>query len=395
MKPLISLLGVALSATLIYGNTLQSGIAQAIPQNQPVTVQTRTRTIQKASPVKPAPVKTVAKKETPSVTLIDSSQSQNTQAVDSSDKQEVTLIESDQTEISADRNNAPLTQQAQSQPTEAVQPASVAKQYSGQTISLQPLFEEQPIYLIEDLAPASQTLAKEVEQKVEQGTQQIVLDDPDSQVDLSGSDADAFFKDLSLAIRNEMFPNSAKLESSYGIWNNRMDYLNLFSNYSQNSGSLISVTINEESLAYFRQAEQQAIQLLQGGELNSFIQQMTEGFDSATTQKEAFEVLAQRIQAYFTYDESYQGATIARCIQDHRIVCEGYARILKMLCEEIGIPCSYVEGYAGNLHAWDQVTLDGEQYWSDLTWAISDEGISQDYLLSANLWNDHQVTLVD
>ena len=55
-------------------------------------------------------------------------------------------------------------------------------------------------------------------------------------------------------------------------------------------------------------------------------------------------------------------------------VCEGYSRAFKILCDELGIPCVTVNGYAVNnvgesgSHMWNAVYVDGSWYGVDVTW---------------------------
>lgn len=61
--------------------------------------------------------------------------------------------------------------------------------------------------------------------------------------------------------------------------------------------------------------------------------------------------------------------------------CGGYSTLLKSLCNEVGIVCEKVNGHAhGNpysfnslqeqlLHSWNIVTINGNKYFSDVTWA--------------------------
>ena len=49
-------------------------------------------------------------------------------------------------------------------------------------------------------------------------------------------------------------------------------------------------------------------------------------------------------------------------------VCQGYAGLFQRLCREVGIPCRYITGYAGEAHAWNIVYLDGYWYNVDVTW---------------------------
>ena len=55
-----------------------------------------------------------------------------------------------------------------------------------------------------------------------------------------------------------------------------------------------------------------------------------------------------------------------------KTVCAGYARSFQHLMMELGIPCYYCTGYAGEAHAWNIVKLDGEYYNADATWDDTD-----------------------
>lgn len=49
-------------------------------------------------------------------------------------------------------------------------------------------------------------------------------------------------------------------------------------------------------------------------------------------------------------------------------VCAGYARAYQYLLQQLGIPCYYCTGYAGEDHAWNIVKLDTGYYNVDVTW---------------------------
>ena len=57
-----------------------------------------------------------------------------------------------------------------------------------------------------------------------------------------------------------------------------------------------------------------------------------------------------------------------------RTVCAGYARAFQYLLQQLGIPCYYCTGYAGESHAWNIVALDDGYYNVDATWDDTGSG---------------------
>lgn len=57
-----------------------------------------------------------------------------------------------------------------------------------------------------------------------------------------------------------------------------------------------------------------------------------------------------------------------------RSVCAGYARAFQYLMQQLGIPCYYCTGYAGEDHAWNIVKLEEDYYNVDITWDDTGEG---------------------
>lgn len=55
-------------------------------------------------------------------------------------------------------------------------------------------------------------------------------------------------------------------------------------------------------------------------------------------------------------------------------VCAGYARAFQYILQQLGIPCYYCTGFAGESHAWNIVMLDGEFYNVDTTWDDTGDG---------------------
>lgn len=60
-------------------------------------------------------------------------------------------------------------------------------------------------------------------------------------------------------------------------------------------------------------------------------------------------------------------------------VCAGYARAFQYLMQQLGIPCYYCTGYAGENHAWNIIALDDGYYNVDITWDDTDRGRNYDY----------------
>ena len=70
----------------------------------------------------------------------------------------------------------------------------------------------------------------------------------------------------------------------------------------------------------------------------------------------------------YSLDSAYN-QTAYSAIVDGKTVCAGYAHAFQYLMQQMGIPCSYVLGYAqGGYHAWNLVLLDGDHYVMDVTW---------------------------
>ena len=55
-------------------------------------------------------------------------------------------------------------------------------------------------------------------------------------------------------------------------------------------------------------------------------------------------------------------------------VCAGYARAFQYLLQQMGIPCYYCTGYAGEDHAWNIVGLEDGFYNVDVTWDDAGQG---------------------
>ena len=75
-------------------------------------------------------------------------------------------------------------------------------------------------------------------------------------------------------------------------------------------------------------------------------------------------------------------------------VCAGYARSFQYIMQQLGIPCYYCRGVAGEPHAWNIIKLGGDYYNVDATWDDSDKTWQYEYfnLSDAELDKDHRRT---
>ena len=65
------------------------------------------------------------------------------------------------------------------------------------------------------------------------------------------------------------------------------------------------------------------------------------------------------------------------------VVCEGYAKAFKILCDKFGIPCACISGDADGPHMWNYVQMDdGKWYLVDVTWDDQDNRIYDTYFLA-------------
>lgn len=77
----------------------------------------------------------------------------------------------------------------------------------------------------------------------------------------------------------------------------------------------------------------------------------------------------------YDYDNYYSGKvpeeskTVHGTLTTGVAICSGYGKTMQLLLERVGIETSYIIGSSkGELHAWNQVKVDGEYYYLDSTW---------------------------
>ncbi len=75
------------------------------------------------------------------------------------------------------------------------------------------------------------------------------------------------------------------------------------------------------------------------------------------------------------------------------VVCEGYARAFKMLCDRAGIPCALINGTGkGGAHMWNAVQMEDRNWYGvDVTWDDQDWGTLDTYFLKpVSDFEDHR-----
>lgn len=87
------------------------------------------------------------------------------------------------------------------------------------------------------------------------------------------------------------------------------------------------------------------------------------------------------------YPETHTAYPIFGVSQDGGVVCEGYAKAYKILCDQMQLKCMLVTGTASSngsyeAHMWNKVEMsDGNWYVVDATWDDQNTGLRYDYFL--------------
>ena len=87
------------------------------------------------------------------------------------------------------------------------------------------------------------------------------------------------------------------------------------------------------------------------------------------------------------YPETHTAYPIFEASEDSGVVCEGYAKAYKILCDQMQLECMLITGEAGSpgdyeAHMWNKVLMsDGNWYVVDATWDDQNTGLCYDYFL--------------
>lgn len=102
--------------------------------------------------------------------------------------------------------------------------------------------------------------------------------------------------------------------------------------------------------------------------VNQRVAQLTAGLEKKSDYEKSL-ILHDRLCDAVVYEFSEHNQTVVGSLALGASVCAGYAHGYQMLMQAVGIPCFYVVGHSRDQsHAWNLVQLDGQWYYTDVTW---------------------------
>lgn len=125
------------------------------------------------------------------------------------------------------------------------------------------------------------------------------------------------------------------------------------------------------------------------------VAELTAGIDSSFSEYQREKIVYDRLAAKIVYDSSsgHSWSGYAGIVEGNA-TCEGYTRALQYLLYKVGIQSFTVSGTSrGNSHSWNLVKIDGNYYYSDLTWDDAGDHAAYDYfnISTEKLCQDHVI----
>ena len=125
---------------------------------------------------------------------------------------------------------------------------------------------------------------------------------------------------------------------------------------------------NKENVSYnFARQERDEM----SEKLKSKVKEIKDKIPHNATQYEAELIVHDFVCKNVEYDNarmSKNNLTAYGALVDGVAVCEGYARAMQLILNQIGIPCRLVCGEAGEAHMWNLVKIGGKWHHLDATW---------------------------
>lgn len=98
------------------------------------------------------------------------------------------------------------------------------------------------------------------------------------------------------------------------------------------------------------------------------VKELTVGLEGKSDYEKSL-LLHDRVANAVDYQFSANDQTVIGSLLEGASVCAGYAHAYQLLLQAVGIPSFYVAGHSkGQGHAWNMVQLDGDWYYTDVTW---------------------------
>ncbi len=137
------------------------------------------------------------------------------------------------------------------------------------------------------------------------------------------------------------------------------------------------------------------------GQLNSVINSVLKGLKPNMSEFERELYVHDYLVKNCVYEEKTSSKdnryTIYGCLVDQSAVCEGYKNAFQQLLAYCGIKSFGVSGSLDNSesidHVWNAVMIDGDYYYTDVTWDDSEDMVMYDYfnLTSKELTHSHSI----
>ncbi len=74
------------------------------------------------------------------------------------------------------------------------------------------------------------------------------------------------------------------------------------------------------------------------------------------------------LDSSFRKTSTEQTLSVYGALVNGKTICGGYSESFYLLMNALGVECRYLQGYAGEYHAWNCLKIDGDYYYMDVTW---------------------------
>ncbi len=121
--------------------------------------------------------------------------------------------------------------------------------------------------------------------------------------------------------------------------------------------------------------------------VQSAVIEIKKELSSDTSRAETLKTIHDYLCEKIVYGENtFSHSAVGVFLKGGTVVCEGYAKSYKILCDQFGIPCALVVGDANEgAHMWNYVQMeDTNWYLVDVTWDDQTTGIFDTYFLAGN-----------